>query len=135
MDIIMNATDIKFICRKHSIVAYTINNDLSVDVRGDVDLYEKNLTELPLQFNKVSGNFYCSKNNLTTLKGCPSYVRRDFMCGSNYPLKSLEYCPKHIGGDFYCGFLNLKQRQTLYNTSVGGQIVCASNITHILWKF
>ena len=39
-----------------------------IDVDGDVYLFKKILTNLPLKFNKVSGYFYCSYNQLTTLE-------------------------------------------------------------------
>ena len=39
------------ICQKYDIENYTINDDNSIDVDGDVDLYKCELTELPLNFN------------------------------------------------------------------------------------
>ena len=48
---------------------YTINKNLIVDVEGDVNLSYKNLKELPVQFGKVKGNFFCSNNQLKSLKG------------------------------------------------------------------
>ena len=62
---------------------YTINNDLTVDVDGDVDLYNKNLTKIPVQFNEVLGNFDCSYNNLESLEWHPKYVGGDFDCSHN----------------------------------------------------
>jgi hypothetical protein len=66
------------IIRDHWLVLdYTVNIDQSIDVRSDVKFSEfaSFLTELPLKFNKVSGDFDCSAlQNLTTLKGCPSEV-------------------------------------------------------------
>jgi hypothetical protein len=55
------------ICEKYGIKNYTINDDGSIDVNGDVDLYNCSITELPLRFNKVTGWFDCGYNNLTTL--------------------------------------------------------------------
>ena len=80
---------------------YTINSDGTVDVKGDVDISKKSLKNIPVQFGTVSGNFYCSSNNLTTLKGGPEIVKRHFYCSFN-KLTSLEYSPKEVGGDFYC---------------------------------
>ena len=92
---------------KYKIENYTINDDGSIDVDGDVFLYGIGLTELPINFNKVSGTFDCSNNKLTTLKGCPNYVGDNFSCGTNY-LTDLKYSPKLIHGSFYCSGNNLK---------------------------
>ena len=59
---------------------YNINEDGSVDVEGDVNLSKLNLFELPFTFRKVTGNFICSYNNITTLKGAPTHVGLDFYC-------------------------------------------------------
>lgn len=48
---------------------YKINNDLTVDVVGDVNLSGKGLTEIPVKFGVITGSFYCSNNQLTSLKG------------------------------------------------------------------
>lgn len=80
---------------------YTINDDLSVDVDGHVHIYKAGVKEIPIQFNRVMGDFICDNNGLTTLKGCPIYVQVDFDC-SNNELSSLEYAPKIVRGDFSC---------------------------------
>ena len=97
---------ISLICEKYNIINYTINDDGSIDVDGDVDLYNKGLTELPLIFNRVTGNFSCSLNNLTTLKGCPRWVGGDFNCHNN-KLTSLEFSPDYVGGFFSCKYNDL----------------------------
>ena len=72
-----------------------------VNVRGDVDLSNLNLKEIPITFGKVGGNFDCSINELTSLKSCPSEVNGDFDC-SNNKLISLKGCPSIIKQRFYC---------------------------------
>ena len=98
----MNVREIKKICRYYAIENYTINPDGSIDVYEDVWLSNKDLTELPLTFNKVTGNFWCQNNKLTTLKGSPKEVGGDFSYYSNN-LSNLEFCPKIVGGSFSCG--------------------------------
>lgn len=108
------------LCKEYQITNYRINQDGSIDVDGDVNIAQKKLREIPLHFNKVSGNFICFQNKLRTLNGCPKEVGGDFMCYGNSltslkgaPVKipgnfdcsinkltSLEYCPEFIGGDF-----------------------------------
>jgi hypothetical protein len=96
-----NEGDIHRICEKYNIKNYTINYDLSIDVDDVVDLYAKGLTKLPLKFNKVNGDFYCSHNQLTSLEGAPNKVNGDFYCSFNQ-LRSLEVAPKEVNGHFYC---------------------------------
>ena len=56
--------NIDLICKKYGITNYTINQDGSIDVNGSVNLSRENLTKLPLKFNRVSGYFDCSNNQL-----------------------------------------------------------------------
>lgn len=92
--------EIHEICRQYNITNYTINDDMSIDVDGIVNLYRKGLTELPLQFNRVSESFECPENRLTTLKGCPKYVGGSFYCNEN-KLTSLQYAPKEVAGGIF----------------------------------
>ena len=89
------------ICSKYGITNYTINDDGTVDVDGDVSFYAKVLSELPLRFGKVTGLFECSGNLLTTLEGCPHTVGRGFFCDQN-KLTNLEGGPKSIGESYNC---------------------------------
>ena len=109
---------ISLICEKYNITNYTINSDGSIDVNGDVDLSYKNLTELPLIFNKVTGYFTCSCNRLTSLKGCPRWIGGFFTCGNNQ-LTSLKFSPDYVGGDFYCKYNQLTDNYC--DTEIGGR--------------
>jgi hypothetical protein len=125
-----NHSSIEEICRKYGIQNYTINLDGSVDVEGNVVLSRMELTQLPLQFGKVSGNFLCNKNHLTSLKGSPSEVGGKFNCYGNQ-LTNLEGAPRKVGGDFYCSD---NQLTTLDGAprEVGGDFDCRSNK---IWNF
>jgi len=83
------------ICKEYGIENYTINSDGSIDVDGDVDLWSRGLSELPVKFNHVSGDFYCHYNKLTTLLGSPQSVG-NFICSGNN-LTTLEFTPNSIG--------------------------------------
>jgi len=50
----MTTEEIKIICKKYEIVNYTINDDMYIDVDGEVDLSYCKLIALPLVLNKVS---------------------------------------------------------------------------------
>lgn len=103
----MTEQEIKDICEKYRIRNYTINPDGSIDVDGDVNLSAFNFISsdiwinIPIRFNKVSGYFDCSYNELTSLEGCPKYVGGNFNCTGN-ELISLKRCPKFVGRNFYC---------------------------------
>ena len=96
-----DSNNIDKICKDFNIKNYTITPWNAIDVNGDINLNGERLSELPLQFNVIYGNFYCSGNQLTTLKGCPIKVTGNFYCYDNN-LTDLEYCPKKVGGNFDC---------------------------------
>jgi len=96
-----NEQEIIDICKKYNIKRYTINDDGSIDVDGDVDLYKMNLNKLPIKFNKVNGYFSCSWNVLTSLEGCPNITNSNFSCSYNN-LTSLDGSPNKVGWNFDC---------------------------------
>ena len=98
--------DIDSICNEYDITNYTINDDGTVDVDGNVDLFNKGLTELPFKFGKVSGNFNCDQNQLTSLEGSPNWVGKYFSCAHNL-LTTLEGGPEIVIGSYYCDYNNL----------------------------
>jgi len=104
---------------------YTINDDGSIDVDGNVNLSRKKLTKIPFNFGKVSGNFSCHYNQLTSLKGAPNTVGGDFFCYDNQ-LTSLEGAPNNVGGYFCCAYNQLTTLDGVPNT-VGGGFDCYSN--------
>ena len=123
----INRSDIDAICEKYNIKNYIINEDGTIDVNGNVDLHNKQLTILPLKFRNVSGYFDCSSNKLTSLEGAPQNVGGGFYCSGNRltnligspqivneflchenQLTSLEGCPKKVYGYFSCRNNKLK---------------------------
>ena len=108
---------ISLICEKYGITNYTINEDGSIDVNGNVNLSYKGLTELPLTFNKVTGDFDCSRNGLTTLKGSPKWVDGSFNIIYNL-ITSLEFSPEYVGLWFSCEHNDLTDNYC--DTEIGG---------------
>jgi hypothetical protein len=86
-------------------VKYTLNTDNSIDVEGNVVISSLNLTEMPVKFGKVSGDFNCSVNKLTSLEHCP-VVTGNFNCSDNL-LTSLEHAPITVTGYFDCSINKL----------------------------
>jgi hypothetical protein len=114
---------------------YTINPDGSIDVDNNVSLSGRvrmesiigdKLTKLPIKFNKVTGSFYCSNNELTTLENSPQSVGGHFKCNEN-KLSSLEGGPQSVGGHFKC---NENKLSSLKGgpQSVGGNFHCQDNL-------
>ena len=81
---------------------YIINDDLTVDVNGDINLDFEAIKEFPIQFGTINGSFNASYCSLSTLKGSPIKVMGNFFCDGNR-LTSLEYSPKYVSGKFFCG--------------------------------
>jgi hypothetical protein len=114
--------EIADLCSKYNIENYQIRDDGSIDVVGNVNLYNKlgDSKQLPLTFNEVEGYFYCAKNNLTTLEGCPKEVRDFFNCSWN-KLTSLEHSPIIVNVNFLCwGNDYITSLEGLENTYIGG---------------
>jgi len=120
------------ICREYRITNYTINDDGSIDVDGNVNLSDRELTKLPLKFRNVSGYFYCSDNELTSLEGSPISVGRDFYCYRN-ELTSLEGSPSSVGGHFWCDNNKLTSLEGCPR-SVGGGFSCLSNPCYPIYR-
>lgn len=59
---------------KIGIKNYHINDDLTVDVNGTVNISYKNLNEIPIQFGTVKGCFFSDGNSLDSLKGLPKEI-------------------------------------------------------------
>ncbi len=140
-------TEIKDICRRYNIFDYAINSDESIDVDNSVDLSNKNLYALPLKFNRVTGDFICtdnqlndsledapheigghfscSWNKLTSLEGAPQKVNGTFACYSNQ-LTSLEGAPQKINGNFFCSRNRLTSLQGAPQ-EIGGEFACNEN--------
>ena len=120
-----DTNSIDVICEQYGIENYTINDDGSIDVEGNVDLSDEGLDELPLKFGKINGDFNCNLNNITSLDGAPYHVELTFDCSEN-KLSNLEGCPKYVGESFYCylNFLNNLEGSPEY---VGFEFNCYNN--------
>jgi hypothetical protein len=138
-------------CEKY-LENYKINSDGTIDVDGAVNLDHKlgEMTKIPVKFGKVSGNFNCSRNQITTLEGSPNYVEGDFDCyncklitlngGPNYvggmfccfknKLTTLEGCPKYVGENFDCDISGLTSLKGIEKCEIIGDFYCRNiNIT------
>jgi hypothetical protein len=118
--------EIEDICHKYFIYGYTINEDGSIDVEGNVELASKRLEKIPLNFRHVSGSFYCESNReLSSLEGCPETVGGNFHCFYTN-IKTLEGGPKTVG-DYYGASNNKLISLEGGPNEVGGAFLCYKN--------
>ena len=108
------------ICKQYNITNYTINDDGSIDVNGSVGFVGLDINELPLTFNKVDGDFYCTYSKLTTLKGSPRWVGGSFNVIYNL-ITSLEFSPDYVGSWFSCR--NNKLTDNYCETEIKGHFI------------
>lgn len=95
-----------------SINNYFIHDNLIVDVFEDVDLSLRNLTEIPLKFGIIKGDFNCYKNLLTSLVGSPTHVIGDYNCSEN-KLNNFLGISKKIEGSLNCSYNDIKSFEGL----------------------
>jgi hypothetical protein len=120
------------ICERYNIKKYTINDDLSIDVDDRVYLSINNLRVIPLRFRRVSGNFSCENNKLTSLIGSPEFLDGYFSCYKNN-LTSLEYLPKYIGGGINCQYNKIWNFRGIPD-SFKREFYCEGNPIFNIWK-
>lgn len=111
---------------------YTINDDLTVDLKGDavVDLErDGGYNLLPVQFGTVKGSFTfeLGKNNkLKSLLGSPILVGGDFNCGGCNSLTTLDGGPKNVIGSYDCSYCSKLVSLKGAPKKVGGFFDCGN---------
>ena len=97
-----------------------------VDVKGDFNFSGKRLSDfVGVKFGKVSGDFDCDRNYLTSLEGAPQEVGGEFNCSEN-KLTSLKGAPQKVDGDFGC-YENKLTSLAGGPQEVGGGFYCEDN--------
>lgn len=107
------------------------NTERFIDVDSSVNLHRKGLSFIPFQFGNIKGDFDCSNNSLTSLKGAPQKVKGYFSCSNNH-LESLRYSPVKVGGEFDFSTNKVKSFEHMPKV-IYGDIVCVDN--HFLGSF
>ena len=86
---------------------WSLNKKGLVDIDGDFNCTDENLKDFKgVKFGVVRGDFYCSRNKLTSLVGAPQEVGGGFYC-SNNKLTSLVGAPQEVRGRFDCSYNKL----------------------------
>ena len=94
-------------------------------ISGNFDCHDNQLTSLEGAPEKVGGSFHCYNNQLTSLNGAPESVGSNFLCMNNQ-LTSLAGSPKEVGLNFSC---SRNQLTSLMGApkSVGRDLYCVGN--------
>lgn len=125
-------SDLKDELDLYGIKNYTINDDGTVDVNGNVIIFRghpfrSKHTKIPFKFGKVTGNFLCNGNALESLEGSPYYVGGDFSCGNNSGLKNFKGSPVEVACNFIAtGLSNLESLEGL-SPEIGGSLYIHKN--------
>jgi hypothetical protein len=118
-------------CVEFNFKNYEIKNGL-VNVNADVNIPNRFINKIPIQFGIVTGVFDCSSNKLYSLKGSPKKVGDNFHCDCN-KLISLKGGPIEVGGYFNCsnnGIISFK-----YGPSkLSGEFYCYFNPVYEEYK-
>ena len=89
---------------------YRINEDMSVDVFGNVWIGGLKLKRIPIKFGTIFGNFICKDNELVSLNNAPKKITGYFDC-SNNTLTSLKGGPIEVEDSYYCNSNGIKTLQ------------------------
>jgi hypothetical protein len=92
-----------------------------VNVEGSLQLRNKKLDQIPVQFGTVTGSFEITSSAIRSLQGCPRVVLGTFSCDGCNNLTSLEGGPQTVHGYYDCQFNSL--------TSLKG---CATRVDRML---
>ncbi len=114
---------------QHKIHNYTINEDASVSVAGDVTFVGV-LPELQfqVQFRTVTGNFYVEGKSLKTLLGCPQIVGGNFDC-AYCDLVDLTHISTKIGGTIFCNGNPIKTFKNIHKMTSCNKVLLPMNNT------
>ena len=97
-----------------------------VNVDGNFDAsYSYSRKFNGIRFGTVSGDFYCSRAEVTSLDGAPQWVGGNFFCSHNQ-LTNLIGAPHRVEGGFYCADNGLTSLEGA-PVYVGGSFFCNSN--------
>lgn len=126
--------EVQVLLNKWKVKNYTINDDLTVDVIGDVDLNDKiidfGFKKIPIKFKNVTGHFMCTGNDLESLEGLSEgFTATYFHCNYN-KLDSLISLPKNFKVEhFFCTKNELTSLEGLQKSTNSGVISFVYNRT------
>ena len=109
-------------CHHHQITKFDVTAEGKIDVFQDVYISHVLRDVLPVQFGSILGNFTLELNALTSLIGCPTYIRGPFY-ESHTDITTLKHSPRHVGGILMCNDNRLTSLEGI-SEYIGGDIYC-----------
>ncbi len=109
-------------CQEYIKGYYEITEN-GIGVGEDVDLYNKNLYNLP-QFYYTGGYFECGWNELTDLQGIPSLSIGEWFDCNNNKISQL-IVPEYLDNHLYCSFNEITSLGKL--DRIYGRFYCSTN--------
>lgn len=103
-----------------STTPYTVNYNDHIEFNTNIESFTNGM----FQWGKVDHMFCEYNQNLTSLKGAPKIINKDFDCMNCEKLTSLKGLPNKIGGTFSCNSCpSLKTLEGLPN-KIGVDLYC-----------
>ena len=108
---------------KNGVHDFTINDDNTVDVNGDLNLDGLRHDKLPVKFGSVTGSVSLVGSLLRTLVGLPDEIKGDLDI-TTMELDSTDGFPMKVYGDVHIGSINVKSTMSTSRLShVEGDLV------------
>ncbi len=101
--------------------------------KGDMNISDSSINEIPFKIHHVSGSFNCGFNQLSSLRNGPDMVNETFYCAYNQ-LTTLQYAPKFIKGSFNCSSNKITNLQYC-PAIIDGYFICVDNMLNSLEFF
>jgi len=93
---------------------------------ADISMSERGLSEIPIPFGEVTGDFRCGDNPIKSLKNAPFHVGGDFDC-SDTSITSFEHVPEYIGGELIAYNTKVIDFKGCENIKIRWHIYCAKS--------
>lgn len=122
--------EIKKFMRAIGITRYKINEDYSVDVLESVKLRIR-ISELPIKFDYIMGDFDVVGCGLNTLKNFPEIIEGDFDCSNNL-IDNLIGGPLRVDGDYISKECTLNSLEGAPEKIKRDFIVSMNNINNLI---
>ncbi len=106
---------------------FTVNKNGSINVHGNVIMFNSQETELALKLSRVTGNFICCYSKLKSMKNFPEHVlgRLDISFTNICSLNDLPDTPKmQVHGDFVCTKCGFNEKDIRSAAKVNGKVYC-----------
>lgn len=102
---------------------FMVNKNGSINVHGNVIMFNSQETELALKLSRVTGNFICCYSKLKSMKNFPEHVLGTLDI-SFTGIRSLEGITKNVGRNFVCTKCGFDEKDIRSVASINGKVYC-----------